>query len=409
LINPIAGIGGSVGLKGSDGAAIQEMALSLGAVKKAELRAKAALQSLLSLCASGTSDAPRVQGEIPVIYTASGTMGEHLAREMGFPVEVVYQSGDITSGADTEAAARILSEIPVDVLLFAGGDGTACNVHAGMNGEARRARTEQNDADRSNMDIGIGVNSVSDIPVIGIPAGVKIHSAVYATSPAAAGRALYACLTGHFRTRQAEVMDIDEAEYRRGHLGAELYGYMTVPAIQDAIQNPKAASHNGAEDLEGLCFEIERRIADESGSEREMPEKCYVFGAGSTVNAVMKHLGYEGSLLGIDVMQGGKVIAKDVTENMLLSILEQYPCQLILTVIGGQGCLFGRGNQQLSPEVIRRIGLDHLWIVAVAGKIYSLPDQSLFVDTGDESLDDALRGYRKVIVGWQETLVCRIR
>ncbi len=354
-------------LKGSDGADVQAEALARGAVKKAGIKAGQALEQLMPLA-----------GELEV-YAGAGEMGAALAASMGFKVTVLQgagQGGVFTSAADTEAVARQLAVLPVDVLLFAGGDGTARNICAAV---------------------------PAGLPVVGVPAGVKIHSGVYATSPFAAGKAAYAALNGAVELHDAEVMDIDEAEYRAGRLQARLYGYLSVPSIRGVMQNPKAASHHQAGDVSGLCHEIEERI-----SEANDPAVCYIFGAGSTVMAVMRHLGLEGSLLGVDVVQNGKFLVKDATEADLLAISAKHPCRLIITAIGGQGHIFGRGNQQLSPAVIRQIGPERIWVVAAAAKIYSLADQRLFVDTGDEALNSQLRGYRKVIVGYQETLVCQV-
>lgn len=363
VINPVAGIGGTVGLKGSDGLEIQKMALARGAVERAGLKTGQALEALLPL-----------RKEI-IVYAAPGQMGETLARNLGFETVVVGQAAAQTTAADTERAVDLLCGLHVDVLLFAGGDGTARNVCAAIH---------------------------EGVPVVGVPAGVKIHSAVYATSPAAAGRALHACLTSAVGTRQAEVMDLDEALYRSGGLQAALYGYMSVPVIRGVMQNPKAASHNNENDIGGICEEIKDQVR------KAMPEVNFIFGAGSTVAAVEKALGLEGTLLGIDIMRGGKLVTKDVDERTLLAFSKSGPCRLIVTAIGGQGHLFGRGNQQLSPPVIRQIGLENIWVVAASSKIYSLPDQCLFVDTGDDGLNEALRGYRRVIVGWQESLMCAV-
>lgn len=363
VINPVAGIGGSVGLKGSDGPEILAIAIQRGGVKKAGTRTRLALEGILSL-----------QNEITV-YAGPGEMGADLARSMGFETVVVGRVGNVTTGADTKKIVNELSTIPVDVLLFTGGDGTARDVCASIQ---------------------------STLPVVGVPAGVKIHSAVYATSPRAAGKALYACLTTKISVHQAEVMDIDEEMYRAGKLQTALYGYLAVPILRGVMQNQKAASYNNGNDVGGICEEIKDRI------QKEPTDICYIFGAGSTVTAVEKSLGQEGTLLGIDVLRNSGFIAKDIDERELLAITKNNRCRLIITPIGGQGHIFGRGNQQISPAVIQQIGVDSIWVVAAASKIYALPDQCLFVDTGDDTLNEELRGYRRVIIGWQESLICRV-
>lgn len=364
IINPIAGVGGAVGLKGSDGAEIQRTAMERGAVKKSIERTRAALELVTAL------------KENIVVYTAGGEMGRDLAVEMGFETVVVHETGQVTTAADTLAAAKALGGLDVDALLFSGGDGTARDVCASLAG---------------------------DITVVGVPAGVKIHSAVYAITPETAGKALYACLTARISTRQAEVMDIDETMYRAGRLQAKLYGYLPVPVLCGVMQNPKAASHNSEDNLGGICEEVKDFI-----NRQKDVGACHILGAGSTVMAIKAGLAVDGSLLGIDVVQNGVLIAKDATEAELIDITGRYTSHLFITPIGGQGHIFGRGNQQLSPVVIRQIGPDNICVVAAASKIYSLPDQSLYVDTGDSLLDEKLRGYRRVVVGWQQTLVCKV-
>ncbi|MDD6191159.1 MAG: ATP-NAD kinase family protein [Firmicutes bacterium] len=363
IINPVAGIGGPAGLKGSDGEQIQKIALQRGAVRQSGKRAETALNQIKG-CAENIR-----------ILCAPGEMGEEILRNSGFSYRVAGTTGEITVPEDTERIAAQMKD-SVDILLFAGGDGTARNIY----------------------------NAVGDsVPVIGIPAGVKIHSGVFAINPSAAGKVLEAFITASkISCRMAEVIDLDEEQYRNGRIGDTLYGYMPVPSIGAGMQNPKAASHNGENDLEGICAEIRDMMAQQPG------DTVYIMGAGSTVQAVESFLGIDGTLLGLDVLKDGKLIAKDVTAEELVKITASEKCRLVLTAIGGQGHIFGRGNQQLKPDVIRNIGIDNIWIVAAASKIYSLPQQTLLVDTGDASLDEQLAGYHQVIVGWQERLVCRV-
>ncbi|HHW93468.1 MAG TPA: ATP-NAD kinase family protein [Clostridiaceae bacterium] len=364
IVNPIAGIGGSVGLKGSDSEAIQAQAIKLGAKKRANEKTKIALQQILSI-----KDAIQ-------LYSAPGEMGADLASSMGFDLEVIGHICSTTSGQDTENIAQLLKAIPVDLILFTGGDGTARDVY----------------------------NAIGDtIPVIGIPAGVKMHSGVYATSPHAAGDALVNFVLNGAPLREGEVMDLDEVEYRQGNLRVQLYGYMKIPYIRYYIQNPKASSHLNEHDLSGICFDIADKILKHADE-----DMYYIFGAGSTIKRITDHLGWNGTLLGVDVWHRGNAVVLDAKESDLLEISRNNRCKLIITVIGGQGHILGRGNQQLSAAVIRQIGLENLVVVAAASKIFSLPDQTLYVDSGDESLNEEIRGYMKVIVGWQETLVCRV-
>lgn len=361
IVNPVAGIGGPAGLKGSDGETVQKEALLKGARSHTYERTCTALAKL--------------PADLPItVLAAPGPMGADAAERLGLSTVVVGEIGETTTYADTERIAALMKD-RVDLLVFTGGDGTARNI----------------------------CNAVgTEVPVIGIPGGVKIHSAVYAVSPEAAGEVITAFAAGAAALRDGEVMDIDEDSYRSGVLRTRLFGYMKVPVVKNRVQNPKAASHNSDEDTAGICHEISDRIrADSEGT-------LYILGAGSTLKAVKRHLGFEGSLIGVDVYDGTRVIAQDVSERELLSLTEGRPCRIIVTVIGGQGHIFGRGNQQLSPAVIRRVGAENIWIVATGSKIYSLPNQQLYVDTGDAALDATLRGYRRVITGWQDTLVCRV-
>lgn len=361
IINPIAGIGGPAGLKGSDGESIQQEALRKGSTSHSQERTLTALAAV--------SDREQV-----TVLAAPGKMGADVACALGFDVEIIGSIEANTTDKDTERIASAMKNC-VDLLVFSGGDGTARNIY----------------------------NAVGDsIPVIGIPAGVKIHSAVYAVSPEAAGDVINAWLVHSLSTKDAEVMDIDEECYRQGVLKARLYGYMKVPVVKGRIQNPKAASHNSDEDVAGICHEIEERI------QQNPDDTLYILGAGSTLKYVKRHLGFEGSLIGVDMYSNGQLIAEDLSEQELLKHIDGRNCKLIVTVIGGQGHIFGRGNQQLSPKVIRTVGLENIWIVATGSKIFTLPNQQLYVDTGDEHLDEELRGYVKVINGWQETLICRV-
>lgn len=365
IINPIAGIGGAVGLKGSDGEDIQEIALSRGAVRRSAARTAETLKQLM-----------RCRDDVRFL-SAPGEMGEDVLAGTDFVYEVTGYTDEKTTAADTERIAAAMKQQGAELLVFAGGDGTARNVF----------------------------NAVGDtVPVIGIPAGVKIHSGVFATSPGAAGKVLQAFIgASSVPLIEAEVIDLDEEAYRKGRIGDVLYGYMKIPRIASGMQNAKAASHVGDNDIGGICAEIRDRMRA-AGS-----DTVFILGAGSTVYGLKQDLGIDGTLLGIDVVRDGKVMLADAASDDLINVTEKNHCVLIITAIGGQGHIFGRGNQQLTPQVIRNIGFENILIVAAGSKIYSLPDQTLLVDTGDPELDEELRGYRKVITGWQETLICRVR
>jgi predicted polyphosphate/ATP-dependent NAD kinase len=365
IINPYAGLGGSVALKGSDGSATAARALSLGAKPMAGIRVQQALQQLLPF------------RDQLLLVTGAGELGESVARSAGFAVEVVYRATQQpSSGEDSRQLARQLVAAQVDVLVFAGGDGTARDVAAVV--------PEQQ-------------------LVLGIPAGVKIHSGVYAISPTAAGKVIAELISGRLTSvLRADVMDIDEQAFRAGTVRARRYGEMLVPAELRYVQ---AVKMGGKESDELVLADIAAEVI-----ESMQPDRLYVMGSGSTVAFIMAELGLPNTLLGIDVVLNGEVIATDATAPQLLQLLQQrqLPAQLIVTVIGGQGHIFGRGNQQLSPAVIRTIGMDNIRVVATKNKLQQLQQRPLVVDTGDPALDDELAGVIRVTTGYRDEVLVRV-
>ena len=362
VINPFAGIGGSVALKGSDGAHTRDKALALGATKLANSRTRLALQELL-----GVKDCVH-------IYTASGEMGEALVAEMGFEHTVVYQQEAVQSEPeDTERCVHVLQQQGVDLLLFAGGDGTARNV-CRIVGES--------------------------LPVLGVPAGCKIHSGVYAVTPQAAGRVVAMMVNGEIVTLQeADVMDIDETLFRQGRVNARQYGEMRVPSELRYIQ---AVKMGGKESDELVLSDIAAHVIEFMD---EHPERLFVMGSGSTVDFIMQELGLENTLLGVDIVQNQQVVAHDVTASTLLEHVSNVPVTLVITLIGGQGHIFGRGNQQLSPEVLKKIGRDNLLLVATKSKLQGLNGKPLIADTGDIALDAQLAGVISVTTGYKDQVL----
>ncbi|TPV60725.1 ATP-NAD kinase [Aestuariibacter sp. GS-14] len=358
VINPFAGIGGSVGLKGSDGADIRDKALAMGAEKLANEKMGRALNVLKGL--SGFT-----------VLTAGGEMGEDCSKQLNLPLEVIYQPKQSPSSADdTENAVRALIAHGVDLVLFAGGDGTARNVCAIVGDK---------------------------VPVLGVPAGCKIHSGVYAVTPSAAGEVVKRMLTGELvSVRQAEVRDIDEQAFRQGKVQSQHFGEMQIPDELSYVQSVKMG---GREDESLVLNDIADYISELMSDE---PDVLFVMGSGSTVNQVMATLGLPNTLLGVDIVKNGEVIAADVTAQALLQAVSNAPARLVITAIGGQGHVFGRGNQQLSPAVIRAVGRDNIWLVATKQKLQQLDGRPLRLDTGDEALDEALAGIIPVITGYQD-------
>lgn len=363
IVNPIAGLGGRVGLKGSDGEDIQRRAVELGAIPNAENRAIETLKCLLPM-----------KTDLDIL-TYPGSMGEMAVRQAGFsPVVLGQIADDYTTAEDTKRAVKDFLKQDLSLLLFVGGDGTARDIY----------------------DAG-GV----DIPALGIPAGVKIHSGVYAIHPRAAGELATAYLDGKTELNLTEVMDLDEEEFRQGHVSPKLYGFLRVPYLQRYIQGAKAASPK-------LLSSAIKGISDDI-SERMAPGDMYIFGPGSTTHGICKYLGFEKNLLGVDVYLDGRVLASDANESILLELLVDHPAaEIIVTPIGGQGSIFGRGNQQISPAVIRGVGEKHLHIVSTAEKLQALKGLPLWVDTGDSILDEELCGYYPVITGYKEYVMYKV-
>ncbi|MAQ02347.1 MAG: ATP-NAD kinase [Alteromonadaceae bacterium] len=358
VINPFAGIGGAMALKGSDGEAIRQQALAAGATKLANDKMARALTKLTAFSNL-------------LVLTASGEMGEHCCAALGLEHQVIYTSQSAeTTPEDTENAVRELVNKGVDLILFAGGDGTARNV----------------------------CSIVADsVPVLGVPAGVKIHSGVYAVTPSAAGDVVAKMLTGELvSVRQAEVRDIDESAFRQGKVRAQHYGEMQVPDELTYVQSVKMG---GREDESMVINEIAEYLSEIIADD---DEHLYIMGSGSTVAEVMARLGLTNTLLGVDVVKKGAVIAADVTASELLELVSQSPARLVITAIGGQGHVFGRGNQQLSPAVLRAIGRDNFWIAATKQKLQQLDGRPLRSDSGDEELDNELAGIIAVITGYDD-------
>lgn len=361
IVNPLAGLGGSVGLKGSDGQA--EQALALGATPQAMNRAQTALTELL---------AQRGQFEV---FTVAGDMGESVCAQLGLKYQLLYRAvGTPSTPQDTETAAKLLAEHGVDLLLFAGGDGTARNICAAVGEQTT---------------------------VLGIPAGVKIHSGVYAISPQAAGKLVAKLIAGELVSlAEAAVMDIDEQAFRDGVVKARRFGEMRIPAQLRYVQSVKMA---GRESEELVLADLAAYVA------AQMEDNVrYVMGSGSTVAAVMAELGLDNTLLGVDVVENGQLIAKDVTAAQLLTLVEGYPSKLVITLIGGQGHVFGRGNQQLSPAVIRAVGRDNIILLAGKAKLQQLNGRPLLADTGDSALDKQLTGLINIVTGYNDYVMYRL-
>ena len=365
LVNPVAGMGGKVALKGTDGEDILRRAIELGAVPTANSRAETALVVFREAASDHR------------FYAPAGEMGGSLLSKNGLEPEIVFDPTAKTTADDTKRAVSLMLEAGVETIVFAGGDGTARDICSAV-GEK--------------------------VPVIGIPAGVKIHSAVYAKKPKDAGMMIKNLLQGKVkRFILAEVMDLDEDAFRNNIVRAQLYGYMKVPDDREFMQDRKSGSlsSDDSERLDIAAYVIKNMREDE----------IYLIGSGSTTNAIFQTLGKEGTLLGVDAVVNRELAGKDLMESEIKKLLLDHPKEkrhLVITVIGGQGHIFGRGNQQLSPDVIRMIPRENILIIANSSKMSALFGKTLIADTGDPELDEELKGYFPVITGFGKKIMAKV-
>jgi len=358
IVNPIAGMGGAVGLKGTDGREILERAILLGAKPIAPRRAKSFLSELSP-----------VKERIRLIVGA-GKLGEDEARNCGFTFTVLGKGRKRTTAEDTVEVANGIVDADADLLIFCGGDGTARDVLDAVD---------------------------TNLSVLGVPTGVKMHSAVFAVGPQAAARIAMEFLWHKLPLREAEVMDVDEEAFREGRLSAKLYGYMLTPYEPSLIQRAKMASPMTESELRNQAAIAIYLI------ENMKPDVVYIIGPGTTTRTIADLLDEKKTLLGVDLFCNKKLIAKDVNEKQILKKIKERTTQIIVTPIGGQGFIFGRGNQQISPAVIRQVGIDNIVVIATEDKMRKL--KKLRVDAGDPNLDDTLRGGVKVITDYKKEYV----
>ena len=358
IINPLAGLGGQAALKGSDNVADQ--ALAMGVQPLANERVRQAMQGVLPY-------AERIE-----LLVAPGAMGADLVAEMGLEHQVIGQLANArTQAEDTCRLATELVDRGVDLLLFAGGDGTARDI-------------------------------CSSIPagqlVLGIPAGVKIHSGVYAVNPRAAGELVSLLVRGELvRLGEAEVRDIDEEAFREGRVRTRHFGELAIPEEGRFVQQVKQGGR-----------ETETLVLDDIAAwlQEEDPEIGWILGPGSTNLGLLEAMGLEGTLLGVDVLRDGQLLAVDATEQQLWQLLQQGgEWRILVTAIGGQGHILGRGNQQISPRVVRAVGLDNLLVVATKTKLKTLAGRPFLLDSGEAELDQQLTGLRRVLSGYREEML----
>jgi predicted polyphosphate/ATP-dependent NAD kinase len=363
LVNPVAGMGGPVGLKGTDGPDILARAIALGARPTAQARAARALGRLTS-----------GDGEVRVI-AGPGPMGADVARAAGMIVEETGTTPVETGPADSVAAIRRMVARGVDLILFAGGDGTARLV----------------------------METAPSTPTLGVPTGVKMHSGVFATTPEAAGemaRRIMREPPDTIRWRSGEVMDVDEEALRQGRIEPRLHGTATTPVEPTLMQHRKARATG---DDQPALAALARRMAATMA-----PGTVHLLGCGLTMRGVKRALGGEGTLLGVDAALDGRLIATDLDEARILRLIATAPAAIWASVTGGQGFLFGRGNQQIGPAVLRRVGRANVTIIAGEAKLIALDPARLLVDTGDLEVDRMLAGYHRVHTAPDRSMMMRV-
>lgn len=362
LINPIAGMGGRVGLKGTDH--VVEEAIKRGAKPVAEMRARLFFEKLRS----------SLERKLNIeILTCSGRMGADILSEykdMFHKVRTVYKTPNNTKSIDTKKSVEIFNRENVELIVFCGGDGTARDIYE-KNGDK--------------------------IPVLGIPSGVKMYSGVFSTKPESAAEILIDFESGIIDFADTEIMDMDEEAYRKGEWVVKLYGICKTLAEPQYIQGGKMIFDQIRDD------EIKDEIAyDIIMQMKRNRDALYILGCGSTVDRIGEKLGLNTTVLGIDLISDLKLIKKDANERDILDIIDNYPKKkIIVSPIGAQGFIFGRGNQQISPDIIRKTGIDNIIIISTPSKLQKTP--VLRVDTGDRELDRKIaeKSSVSVITGFQ--------
>ncbi len=360
IANPIAGMGGSVGLKGTDGDIIED-ALKLGAKPVVPKRMETFINHLESM-------------EEICLLVAPGKMGEEFVVGKGFKYEVIGNIQQHTSADDTKRIAKLMLEEQIELLIFCGGDGTARDIFDVLE---------------------------LKIPVIAIPSGVKMFSSVFALNPKAAARMVDRFVEAATETQEKEVLDIDEDAFRENRLVSKLYGYLLVPKVQNLTQSSKDSSKVGRT-IEENKTEIARQII-----ETLEKETLYLLGPGTTVKSITDYLNLGKSLLGVDAIYNKSLVGEDLNERGIIGLLDKYQdVNIIVSPIGGQGFIFGRGNKQFTPNILKQVGKNNIVIVGTEDKIKGL--KCLRVDTGDDETDKLLSGLIKVIIGYKEELICNI-
>ena len=386
VVNPDAGLGGKLGFKGSDGRA--EEARAAGAEDRAGPRMQQCLNHLVALA---TSSLNRSQVGLELLVwegRMGGTWLPSLAEDAPLKVEVMGATPATTSPEDTALLVRELVNAGAEALVYAGGDGTTRDI-------VKALEDMGEDAQKTAL--------------IGVPGGVKMHSGCFATTPKAAAEVVLSFALGDLRTAITEVMDLDETVYAKGEWKVRMYGEAWTPSSPRFMQGAKEQVQRVSEEdtIEGLAHHVASLLDDE-------PDLMVVWGSGGTLRRMGEHLDHDLTLLGIDV-QHGNTVHNDLNERGLIEVISAHvnedirrPLLLLLSPMGGQGFLIGRGNLQLSPDVLRLIGHGNILGVATPSKLIGL--EAVRIDTGDEDLDAEFQSKRfiKILQGFRTTRLIRV-
>ncbi|MHA1768525.1 MAG: ATP-NAD kinase family protein [Candidatus Thorarchaeota archaeon] len=364
LVNPIAGMGGRVGLKGTDG--VVEEAIRRGATPIAHGRAVEFLKALKS---SNTE-----------LIACPGKMGAECAAEAGIDFETISISiGDKTGPEDTRACVRALYGTGVRFIVFVGGDGTARDILDAVN-----------------------QYGLEDLLVLGVPSGVKMYSGIFVVNPTDAADVIELARQGKALPAEFEVMDADEDAIREDRFIIRLYGYLKAPAVPARFQGSKQASPETIDEHEAQEA-IARYVIEKIGE-----GGTFILGPGTTVKTVADLLGVKKTTLGVDLLIDGEIV-NDVSEMQILERVSDFEnAWIVVSPIGHQGMLFGRGNQQISPRVIEAVGRDHILVICTPSKLKGIEGGTLKVDTGDPRVDEMLRGYIRVITDYAEIRLVKV-
>lgn len=367
IVNPIAGMGGKVGLKGTDN--VLPEAVARGAEPIAPRRAVEFLQKLKLETDNATID----------ILTCPNIMGENEAKIVGFPAIILpMRINKETTAEDTKIAVRLMVKAKTDLIVFVGGDGTA-------------------------IDIFDALGKPDPVPVLGVPSGVKMYSGIFAVNPADAVDVVIAFAEKRAEITEFEIMDSDETAIRHDVFAVKLHGLLKGPFIPQHMQGSKEVSPDTVDEKDNQTA-IARFIV-----EQMRPDATYILGPGTTIERFAERLGVKKTLLGVDIYSKGKVIL-DVDEKQILEKVKDWDnTWIVLSPIGRQGILLGHGNQQISPEIIRRVGKERMIVAATRTKLRDIEGSILRVDTGDIETDKMLRGYMKVFTDYREWLLVQVQ